>query len=123
MSEGNIQKGVQANLELDHEKVSFLMPDGSTFKVQLQTILDKGDTQSALVYAQLIVLQNLATRQSDLAAAMVQLANAVRAMVPSSGQNSAAMTPNAVETLVDGMFDRMTKLFVTAGMKLPNSGE
>ena len=116
-----IQKEVMASIELDAEKVSFNMPDGEVFKLQLRTILEKGDIPTALQYANLIMLRTVAEKQGELAMALNAMANAVRGIVPS--QNSAAFTPDAVNGLVDGMFGRLTNLFEAAGMKLPKSGE
>ncbi len=116
-----IQKEVMASIELDAEKVSFNMPDGEVFKLQLRTILEKGDTPTALQYANLIMLRTVAEKQGELAMALNAMANAVRGMVPQ--QSTAGFSPNAVEDLVGTMFDRMTNLFEAAGMKPPKTGE
>jgi hypothetical protein len=125
MGSGEIQKELLASIELDAEKVSFGMPDGEVFKVQLRTILEKGNTEDALAYANLIMLRTIAERQGELASAMNTLALAIRAMVvpptvPSQGL--ASFTPGAVNEVVDGMFKRLMDLFAAAGMKFPTPG-
>ncbi len=116
-----ITKGVRAGIELNPEKLTFLTETGETHSIVLKDLLDGEDnTNAALAYANLIVLQNMAERQADLAQAMNDLAQAIRGVVPAQG--SAAFTPDAVDGLVDSMFKRMTGLFAAAGMKLPNAG-
>lgn len=107
-----IQKSRQATIELDHEKVSFITSDGELFTIQMKTILEKGDTNAALAYANLFILRTLAERQADLASAVNDLAAAFR------GLTSNAMVGSS-EEVVDKMMGKLNQMLSAAGMRIP----
>lgn len=114
MSESTaITKELQASIELDQEKVSFCMPDGSVHKVELQAVLDSGDVEAALSYAQLLVLRNISEQQSRLADAMTVMANTLR--------TTSQQGPPVVDydSIIDKVFGKVTDMARSSGMSMP----
>lgn len=108
-----LKKETQPNIELDAEKISFTTPNGEIYKVQLQVILEKGDTTNALAFANLILLRNLVEHQSALAAATNELAEAFRSMIGSMGTS---------DEIADKMMDKANAMLQAAGINVPSRG-
>lgn len=114
MSDELIVQQEEARVEMGHEEVVFVTKDGKRHVISMVNILEKGTTDQALAYAQLVLAQATIHQISGLARAMNELASALKSIIPPEGERKDP------QDVINSSITTVIGALKNAGVPVPN---